>query len=609
MFFLLATWVAGEEEILLTLLFCSPLGLKAIGAGLFLDVKSAYPTVIKDRLRKRLTELSCPPYLTAIIYSFLSDRSTSMKMGDYTSPSFSIPEGLPQGSPLSVTLYLLYNSSLLIQNSASLSDDMISIGHVDDVVHLVAAPSVDKALSMLREEASRSLVWGHKYGAIFDRKKAIVMGFSPKPIDFPSFYFDGHTLKPQPSARWLGVILDSRLTFTDHIQKVKKTGELTLLQLGRITKSTFGLNLQSARRLVSAVLYPRILFGSLIWFTARNKKTVSQVLDGLFYKASRLITGLFKQTPLPFVKMSSGLKTLANTHTKLSLSYILKGLTRETPHPVVPFLLKELTEPKPSFPSPLHLFTGLDDLRQHLEQRLESIQDSPFPPWTDPVSEVFNLGIPKQKAVEVVQKQIDKEIEADALLIFTDGSLIPGTGAGAAAAALNCSFSDLVKISSHHLISNYESELIGIQLAIRLAKRIIWSAWPGRFKRIAIFGDNQGALMRTADPLHPSPGQHLYAYNFSSLRSLEIPVTLYWCPGHEGIEANERADSLAKSEAQHPEEDKAYAVLSRSTPASLSKMKRDCRPLWDNGPVLSVEEKKRYRFKLDPRPVIAALDE
>jgi hypothetical protein len=191
-------------------------------------------------------------------------------------------------------------------------------------------------------QASRSLIWGQKYGAIFHRKKAIVMGFSPKSIDF-----DGYTLKPQPSARWLGVILDSRLTFTDHIQKVKKTGELTLLQLGRITKSTFGLNLQSARRLVSAVLYPRILFGSLVWFTARNKKTVSQILDGLFYKLSRLITGLFKQTPLPFVKMSSGLKTLADTHTKILLSYILNGLTRETPHPVTPFLLKELTESKP----------------------------------------------------------------------------------------------------------------------------------------------------------------------------------------------------------------------------------------------------------------------
>jgi hypothetical protein len=99
---------------------------------------------------------------------------------------------------------------------------------------------------MLHEEAIRLLDWGHKYGAIFDRKKAILMGFSPKTQEWPTFDFDGHAHKFQCSARWLGIILDSRLTFTDHIQKVKKTGDLTLLQLGRIIKSNYGLNLQLA---------------------------------------------------------------------------------------------------------------------------------------------------------------------------------------------------------------------------------------------------------------------------------------------------------------------------------------------------------------------------
>lgn len=240
---------------------------------------------------------------------------------------------------------------------------------------------------------------------------------------------------------------------------------------------------------------------------------------------------------------------------------------------------------------------------------METIHISPFPPWTNPVSKVFNLGIPKKKAVELVQSQIDKEMRANTLMVFTDGSLIPGTGAGAAAAALNCPFSDSVKIPSHRLISNYEAELIGIGLAIRLVKRIIWSAWPGKFTRVAIFSDNQGALIRTADPMLPSPGQHLYADIFSSLCSLGIPVSLYWCPGHEGIAANEQADKLAKSEAQHPEGDKSYAGLSRSIPPSLSKKKQVCSSMWDKGPLLSTEERKRYRFRLDSCSVISALDE
>jgi hypothetical protein len=42
-------------------------------AGLFLDVKSAYPLVYTSRLIDRLHQLSCPRYLISVISSFLND--------------------------------------------------------------------------------------------------------------------------------------------------------------------------------------------------------------------------------------------------------------------------------------------------------------------------------------------------------------------------------------------------------------------------------------------------------------------------------------------------------------------------------------------------------
>jgi hypothetical protein len=77
---------------------------KKVVAALFLDVKSAFPSVIKEKLIETLIRHQAPPYISAIILDLLSNRSTSLKMEDYISPPFQLHCGLPQGSPLSPIL-------------------------------------------------------------------------------------------------------------------------------------------------------------------------------------------------------------------------------------------------------------------------------------------------------------------------------------------------------------------------------------------------------------------------------------------------------------------------------------------------------------------------
>ncbi|KAI8445603.1 hypothetical protein BY996DRAFT_6458724 [Phakopsora pachyrhizi] len=67
-----------------------------------------------------------------------------LRLQDFVSAPFDIPQGLPQGSPLLVILYLIYNAQLLhIGNK--LGSNHLSIGFVDDVVHLVADKSNEMA--------------------------------------------------------------------------------------------------------------------------------------------------------------------------------------------------------------------------------------------------------------------------------------------------------------------------------------------------------------------------------------------------------------------------------------------------------------------------------
>ena len=52
--------------------------------------------------------------------------------------------------------------------------DIISIGYVDNVVHLVAAKYPDTTKKGLAAQGEQSLEWGAKFGALFDQKKGTI---------------------------------------------------------------------------------------------------------------------------------------------------------------------------------------------------------------------------------------------------------------------------------------------------------------------------------------------------------------------------------------------------------------------------------------------------
>lgn len=120
-------------------------------------------------------------------------------------------------------------------------------------------------------------------------------------------------------------------------------------------------------------------FWGLIWFTSKNFRGVSEVLDGIFHQARRLVTGLFKQTPLVFLKKSCRLRPLTSIHLKNSHFYVPQALTYPKSHPMHPILRSELTDHKPSFPSPLHSLLAAKYPYRFLDEQMEIILPSPIP--------------------------------------------------------------------------------------------------------------------------------------------------------------------------------------------------------------------------------------
>ena len=77
-----------------------------------LDIKGAFDTVLPGRLVRRLREQGWPTQLCNWISSFATNREVCIRIDGEIGEPISISCGLPQGSPISPILFMLYISPL-----------------------------------------------------------------------------------------------------------------------------------------------------------------------------------------------------------------------------------------------------------------------------------------------------------------------------------------------------------------------------------------------------------------------------------------------------------------------------------------------------------------
>lgn len=186
-----------------------------VGA-IFADVKSAFPSVHHPWMIQTLETQGFPPELINIIQSFLTGRETYLAFNGCESEKFLLTHGLPQGSPLSPLLYLLYNNSLLALTDTHPFSE--SLGFADEVVLMTAAVNHHELCSKLQHIADDQNSWARRHGAIFDVKKSKWMMFTHTDTSHqPTIDFgEGKGLKPVNKTNWLGVTLDRQLNFKRH---------------------------------------------------------------------------------------------------------------------------------------------------------------------------------------------------------------------------------------------------------------------------------------------------------------------------------------------------------------------------------------------------------
>ena len=241
-----------------------------------LDMSGAYDRVNRRTLMRTILKYKAiPRWMAEFVASFVSFRQTTLELpGHPNEPPFWVNTGLPQGSPLSPFLFLLYTSSLFEhmathqRNSGVRGRKMSMIAYVDDMYLLVTSESYEQNCRWLKLLHQDIMTWAESNSASFDKYSLMHFRDSrknpcTKMPDIPEFQ---GKIPEDRKLRVLGVIIDPELKWRPHIHETERRVRTSLQHLHRISGPSWGASLTEMRHYYISKIQPIISYGCAVWF-------------------------------------------------------------------------------------------------------------------------------------------------------------------------------------------------------------------------------------------------------------------------------------------------------------------------------------------------------
>lgn len=201
--------------------------------SIFLDLKKAFDTVSIPNLISKLEELGIRGQTLNIFRDYLQNRTQCVKIQNYLSREEPVTFGVPQGSVLGPTLFIIYVNQLCNLN---LENGRI-VSFADDTVLTFSGDTWDDAFHSAQKGLNIVLQWLKKHILTINTDKTKVLTYSLRNSAQPpnSYALVAHScllsgtatctcphLERCQTIKYLGVTLDNSLSFAPHIELLSK---------------------------------------------------------------------------------------------------------------------------------------------------------------------------------------------------------------------------------------------------------------------------------------------------------------------------------------------------------------------------------------------------
>ena len=252
-----------------------------------IDFSAAFDRVNHAGLIFKLKDIGIGGSFLSIISEFLCSRTQRVCVEGCFSPYSAVASGVPQGSVLGPILFLIYVAEVY-----SLVSNYL-FGYADDKTLMSIIPSpADRA--NCAESLNADLAKLHKFCSTWDmlincgKTQSLIFSRSRTKYPLhPTLVLNDSVLSESSNLKVLGVILDSKMTFADHLRSLSSIASQKLGILRRANKvfQDFSINATCLRSFVLPVLE----YCAPVWCSAAHSHL--DLLDRVIRGASSLVDG------------------------------------------------------------------------------------------------------------------------------------------------------------------------------------------------------------------------------------------------------------------------------------------------------------------------------
>lgn len=507
--------------------------------AIFFDLQKAYDTAWRYGVLRALYDFGIRGSLPIYLSNFLSNRSLKVRVSSAYSRTVPVLEGIPQGSVLSCTCFLIAINSI----TANIPRSVRSLLYVDDLT-IYASGSTTNTIERQLQLALNSLQqWSAKTGFQFSVVKTEAMHVCRKhgcPKLAPNLTLNNQPIKCSDSIKFLGLILDNTLSWKPQINALKAKCNKGLNLLKKLAHTKWGSDAPTMVRLYIMLIKPQLEYGIEAFISAADSylKTINTIQNS----ALRISTGAFRSTPITSLHALTSVPPRNYASHFKQLNLYLRFVVNPT-HPLHEAIIdqEDLDEmaivdqtPPKSFLSRahvLHLLYSLDTSRILLETF------PTHPPWKiNCISTCLQIcQYNKRDTPDHTLKGAFNDhlmTHHGSYHIYTDGSK---TADGVGCACYSATWTDKSRLPD--MASIFTAELMAIRQAITYSENNLHQ------NKITIFSDSKSAI-QSISSRSPNP-------IVINIQDLIIPstkqYTFCWVPSHVGVIGNEHADSLARN--------------------------------------------------------------
>ena len=256
-----------------------------LAGALLTDLSKAFDCLNHELLIAKLEAYGFDNSSLNYIYSYLSERKQRTKVNNSFSEWCNVRTGVPQGSILGPLLFNIYINDIFYFVSKS---DIAN--YADDNTPYSVEATIDALLNTLEDDTDTLIQWfSDNYLKLNADKCHLLISNNSKDI---CINVEDEVIECENSVKLLGVTIDNKLTFKDHVSNICKKASQKLHVLARISNY---MSQDKLRVLMKAFIESQFGYCPLIWMF--HSRTLNNRINRLHERALRLV---YKNSHLTF---------------------------------------------------------------------------------------------------------------------------------------------------------------------------------------------------------------------------------------------------------------------------------------------------------------------